>query len=244
MISSTQNPQIKLAAKLRDSSRARREHGLFFLEGYRLCMDALENGYTPELLLCTDKFDLPGAVHISESVAQKLGDTVTPQGMFGLFAHSPLSSLTTSPLKEGGKVVALENLQDPANLGAIARTAEALGLHGLVISGGCDVYHPKALRASMGALLRLPVTAVDNLSAWLQACTLPTYAAVPVESAITPSECDFSAGAVVVIGNEGNGLSQEAIAACDASITIPMRGRAESLNAAAAAAILMWELCK
>ncbi|MCL2532201.1 MAG: RNA methyltransferase [Oscillospiraceae bacterium] len=240
VITSTQNPQIKFAVKLRDSAKARREHGQFFLEGYRLCMDALENGYTPELLFCTDKFDLPGAVRISESVAQKLGDTVTPQGIFGLFkANSPAPAQQLS-----GKIIALENLQDPANLGAIARTAEALGIDCLVVSGGCDVYHPKALRASMGALLRLPVTQIEDSPSWLEQCELPCYAAVPVGAAITPPECDFTAGAVIVIGNEGNGLSNEVIAACDARLTIPMRGRAESLNAAAAAAILMWELCK
>ncbi|MCL2195895.1 MAG: RNA methyltransferase, partial [Oscillospiraceae bacterium] len=148
MISSTQNPQIKLAVKLRDSARARREHGLFFLEGYRLCMDALDNGYTPELLLCTDQHDLPNAVRISESVAQKLSDTVNTQGVFGVW-RVPVGADANPPAT---KLVALENLQDPANLGAIARTAEALGIHGLVVSGGCDVHHPKALRASMGAL--------------------------------------------------------------------------------------------
>jgi len=234
-----QNAQIKFAVKLRDSARARREQGLFFLEGYRLCMDALEHGFVPELLFCTDKHDLSGALRISESVAQKLGDTVTPQGVFGVFkVVRTAGGFASAPIC--GKLIALENLQDPANLGAIARTAEALGIDDLVVSGGCDVYHPKALRASMGALLRLPVTGVDNLPAWLQTCALPSFAAVPCngEGLTLPEHC------VVVIGNEGNGLSESAIAACAHKITIPMRGRAESLNAAAAAAIFMWEMCK
>lgn len=236
VITSCANTQVKLCVKLRDSAKARREHGLFFLEGYRLCMDALQNGYTAELLLCTDKYDLPGAVRISENVAQKIGDTVTPQGVFGLF------NMTAPELVQqfGGKIIALENLQDPANLGAIARTAEALGINGLVVSGGCDAYHPKALRASMGALLRLPLLFVQDLPVWLQTSELPAYAAVPCGG----DWLSLPQNAVIVIGNEGNGLSEEAIAACNAQLSIPMRGRAESLNAAAAATILMWELCK
>jgi len=234
-ITSKENPQVKLAVKLRDSARARREHGLFFLEGYRLCMDALENGFVPEMLFCTDKYDLPSAVRISESVADKLRDTVNPQGVFGLFR---VGAGANPPVN---RVIALENLQDPANLGAIARTAEALGIDNLIVSGGCDMYHPKALRASMGALLRLPVTQVDDLPSWLKKqCELPCYAAVP-----TGGEwMKLPERGVIVIGNEGNGLSDEAIAVCNAWVTIPMRGRAESLNAAAAATILMWEMCK
>jgi len=96
VITSTQNPQIKFAVKLRDSAKARREHGQFFLEGYRLCMDALENGYTPELLFCTDKFDLPGAVRISESVAQKLGDTVPRRAYSACLKRTPLPPRSNS----------------------------------------------------------------------------------------------------------------------------------------------------
>jgi TrmH family RNA methyltransferase len=142
------------------------------------------------------------------------------------------------------RVVALENVQNPENLGAVARTAEALGLDGLLLSGGCDVYHHRALRASMGALLRLPVTQTDDLPAALCQSRLPCYAAVPDAGAAPVTQCDFAHGGVIVIGNEGGGLSEEAVAACGHKITIPMRGRAESLNAAAAAAILCWEMVR
>ena len=246
-ITSKENPQVKLAVRLRESASARREHSLFFLEGWRLCVDALESGYAPEALFVTEaareKYPIAheNITLISESVAQKLAGTQSPQGVFGVF-RAPAGA--NAPARPQHKIIALENLQDPANLGAIARTAEALGLHGLVVSGGCDVYHPKALRASMGALLRLDITQVDDLPAFLRESKLPSFAAVPDSQALLLPDCDFSDGAIVAIGNEGSGLSEEAIAACEQRLTIPMRGKSESLNAAAAAAIIMWELTK
>jgi len=257
MITSKDNPQVKAAVRLRESARARREQGLFFLEGFRLCTDAIASGYLPQMLFITEaarqKYGIPDSpalpddacLLISDSVAQKLGDTTNPQGIFGVFQTAETQPDFWQP---GGKYIALEQVQDPGNLGAIARTAEALGLAGMLVSGGCDVHHPKALRASMGSLLRLPVLETDSLAETLAACVLPCYAAVPDSTAIPIGTCDFSKGAVVVIGNEGNGLSAEAIAACAASgggnITIPMNGKAESLNAAAAATILLWEMMR
>jgi len=245
LITSRENPQIKLAVRLRESAKARREHGLFFLEGYRLCNDALEHGFAPQALYCTEtallkyKPQHENITLISDHVTQKLADTQTPQGVFGVFnVNHPTP--TGHPSAEGN-YLALENLQDPANLGAIARTAEALGLDGLVVSGGCDIYHPKALRAGMGALLRLPVMQADDLPCFLRTSDLPSFAAVLSEDATPLPLCDFSAGCVIAIGNEGNGLSREAIQACKQKLMIPMAGKAESLNAAAAAAIIMWE---
>ncbi|MDR2752881.1 MAG: RNA methyltransferase, partial [Oscillospiraceae bacterium] len=182
--------------------------------------------------------------------AQKLASTQNPQGVFGTFKslnaqpHAQPMPEHSQAAKPHHRWAALENVQDPGNLGAIARTAEALGIDGLVVFGGCDTYHPKALRASMGALLRLPVAQTDDLPAWLRRTPLPCYAAVPDASAQPAVRVDFSQGGVVVIGNEGIGLSDEAIAACDSRVTIPMPGRAESLNAAAAATILLWEMVR
>jgi len=233
-----------MAVRLRESARARREQGLFFLEGWRLCVDALESGYAPEVLYVTEtareKYPVAheNVMIVSEAVAQKLADTQSPQGVFGVF------EMQDAGAQELHKCIALENLQDPSNLGAIARTAEALGIDGLIVSGGCDVYHPKALRASMGALLRLNVTQIEDLPRFLRESELPSFAAVPEQDAAPLPCCDFSGGAIVVIGNEGSGLSEEAITACTHLLTIPMRGKSESLNAAAAAAIILWEMCK
>ena len=254
-VSSRENPHIKTAVRLRTSAAQRRASEKFFLEGFRLCADALASGYAPQELFLTtqarEKYDTAPleqsaaqAFEITESVAQKLGDTPSPQGVFAVFEMQDASGKRQEFFRPGGHYIALESLQDPANLGAAARTAEALGFSGLILSGGCDLWHPKALRASMGALLRLPALQTDDLPATLRACSLPRCAAVPDREALSIIDCDFTRGGVLAIGNEGHGLSNETIDACEHKITIPMPGRAESLNAAAAAAILMWEMAK
>lgn len=252
MITSRDNPRIKAAIRLRESAGERRKWGLFFLEGSRLCCDAIASGYVPETLFATEeaqrKYPLPidpnayPVSPVTNSVAQKLGDTKNPQGIFGVFRQK--SDRRNAFWNPGGTYIALEGVQDPGNLGAIARTAQALGLTGLLVSGGCDIYHPKALRASMGALLRVPVLECEDLVGTLAACGLPCYAAVPDGRAVPIHEISFHEGAVLLLGNEGSGLSEEALRACAARVTIPMPGKAESLNAAAAAAILMWELMR
>jgi TrmH family RNA methyltransferase len=247
VITSKENPNVKDAVRLRESASERRKQGLFFLEGYRLCADALACGYVPETLFVTEaarrKYPLEyeNATLVTAPVAQKLGDTTHPQGVFGIFAAKGQAG---GFWRDGGLYIALENVQEPGNLGAIARTAQALGLDGLLACGGCDLYHPKALRASMGALLRLPVLWAGDFAAALRGSALPCYAAVPDTGAFPVTQCDFTRGGVVAVGNEGGGLTEEAVAACGQKITIPMGGWAESLNAAAAAAILCWEMVR
>ena len=144
--------------------------------------------------------------------------------------------------------MAVENLQDPGNLGAVLRTAEALGLSGVLLAGNCcDVYSPKVLRASMGAVFRLPFRSVERLAdaaPTLRQTGFALYAAVPDRTAKRVTELSFEKPSIIAVGNEGNGLEAETVAACGQAVTIPMRGRAESLNAAASAAILMWELMR
>ena len=251
-ISSRDNPHIKAAIRLRDSANQRCAPGSFFLEGFRLCADALASDCAPQQLFLTaqarEKYPTAPleqaasqVFEITEAVAQKLGDTQHPQGVFGIFERQAAKQDFWHP---AGRYIALENIQDPGNLGAVARTAEALGIDGLLLCGGCDAFHPKALRASMGALLRLPVIQVDDLPSALRDSALPCYAAVPDRDARSILDCDFTQGGVIVIGSEAHGLSREAIDACPHKITVPMPGGAESLNAAAAAAILMWELVR
>ena len=153
---------------------------------------------------------------------------------------------TTFAIEKGGRYLALEQVQNPQNLGAAARTAEALGIAGLIVSGGCDRFNPKALRASMGSLLRLPVMQVEDLASWLKAQneTILTLATVPDMRATSICTLDFSGGAIAVVGNEGNGVSDAVLSAVRERVTIPMRGAAESLNASAAATITMWEMMR
>lgn len=250
-ITSKDNVVVKLAVKLQESGRARRAHGLFVLEGLRLCRDAAENGYRFDSLLVSktayEKYaDVVSALAktsdkcflLSDSVFLKISDTKSPQGIIAL---CPFCDNKTD-LKRDGKYIALENLSDPSNLGAVSRTAEALGIDGIVLSGGgCDPYSPKALRASMGALLRIPLIQTDDFFTFLKDSGLPLFACVVDGNAKSLTEVDLSGGCIALIGNEANGLTPD-VTQISTPVTIRMSGRAESLNAAVAASIVMWEM--
>ena len=180
---------------------------------------------------------------VTEEVAEKLSDTVSSQGVFAILQMLPETALA---IQKGGKYVVLDTVQNPQNLGAIARTAEAFGVNGLIVGGGCDRYNPKALRASMGTLLRLPVFETEDLAATVREIgkTVPTFATVPDCTAESICAQDFSGGAAAIIGNEGNGVREAVLSAAQKRVTIPMRGNAESLNAAAAATVTVWEMMK
>ncbi len=258
-ITSRNNPKIKYYVKLTSDSAFRKSESLFTLEGQRLCCDASLSGvditeaFVTEnamkkysslldvLIKKTDRFFI-----INDEVSSRMSDTKNSQGVFCI-CKTLDKRHNIDKINYNGIYIAVENLQNPSNLGAAARTAEALGLDGLIVSGGCDIYNPKAQRAAMGSLLRFNVIETASLPDLLTECTerfMKTYAAVPDPSATPITEIDKSAGIVCVVGNEGNGLSLDAINACSHRVTIPMRGRAESLNAASAAAVIMWEMVR
>ena len=253
-ISSRSNDNIKYIKKLLSSAKFRRENGCFVLEGLRLCMDAVLNGLKPlavyytkaakdksgneiaKIISAADK-----SYSVSNDVFAAISDTVSPQGVVCIMRMNEHGSEIRS-----GKYIALHNLSTPDNVGAISRSAEAFGLDGIFMLGGCDIYNPKALRASMGALLRLPVYNMSE-DDFFDICAqngIATYASTPRESAKALGDVDFDGDCAVVIGNEANGLPDDFISRCDAAVTIPMRGKAESLNAAAAAAVLIYEMTK
>ena len=249
-IASRSNDRVKRVCRLVRSASERRESRLFVLEGLRLCCDAAQNGVVAEEVYVTDRFrekypeecallesKSRAVFAVDEPVMTKMSDTDSSSGVMSVIS---LDAVAVSPaLNASGRYVALETVADPANLGAIARTAEALGVSGLLLFGSCcDRFNPKALRASMGALLRLPVYDCDSVEA-LKAAGLELYATVVDPAALPIAQAGFHAGSVVFIGNEANGLSQEVITACDKRITIPIAGRSESFNAAAAAAITL-----
>ncbi|WP_283607168.1 TrmH family RNA methyltransferase [Faecalispora anaeroviscerum] len=260
VITSRKNEIVKAAAKLRDSSSFRREQNTFLAEGARLCADAADSGLLIRGVFYTEKagekyasyleriFPKAEQVYqIAESVGELLSDTRQPQGVF-CTAELPKRTSTEAGIGQNGCYLALEEIQDPSNLGAVLRTAEALGVSGVVLAGSCcDPYGAKALRAGMGAVFRLPLYFEEELASC--ACRLReqgffTAAAVPAEDAVPITQISFPSAVLLAVGNEGAGLSEATIAACDARITIPMLGRAESLNAASSAAILMWEIMR
>lgn len=253
IITSKENPTIKQVHKLLSAGKYRKREGCFVAEGLRLCRDVALTGGEIRIALMTPSFregfgedarfieeHATLTYTVSDSVFAYLSDTVTPQGVLCVCALPGFLAMPQKP----GKYVILENVADPGNLGAISRTAEALGVDGLLLSGGCDVYHPKALRASMGALLRLPVYGGDmpQLLSCMKQLGVPTYAAVVTGYEKGIDQVDFTGPCAVVIGNEAGGITKETADGCDMRVTIPMAGRAESLNAAMAACILVWEM--
>ena len=256
VINAKNNPKIKEVKSFLTSSRDRKNNGLFVVEGVRLCLDALLSGCEIQSVFCTEncaekygdeiaslKDGCKNFYAVSNDVLKSISDTVTPQGVVCVVKMKQNSF----EYEKGKKYIALDTIQNPDNLGAISRTAEALGFDGMVLFGGCDIYNPKALRASMGALFRLPVCICQSLEAEIEKCKtlgINVYATVPDRDAKSVTTVDFSVGGMCVIGNEGNGVSDEVKNACSEKVTIPMKGKAESLNAAAAAAILLWEFLK
>jgi TrmH family RNA methyltransferase len=252
-IRSKENPLIKEFVKLSSSNRFRRETGRFLLEGARIAGDAVQNGFHPITALVTaealEKYPQTQKILqasercavIPKAVADKISGTTTSQGIFCIFPTPDLDF----KIQKDGIYLALCSLQDPGNVGTIVRTAEAFGISGLIITRDCpDFFSPKVLRAGMGSILRMPVKIVEN---GIQAVELlkkegiRTYAAALTESAVDITKVTLGMGSCVVIGNEGNGLPQDVIHSCDNTVVIPMAGRAQSLNAAVAAAVCIWE---
>ena len=250
-ITSRDNERIKHAVRLLGSAKARREEGLFIIEGARLCMDALQSGadirevYVTEAAAKRYEDEVQAlfaagkeCFFLSPSAAARLADTKQPQGIFCVCAALDKQARLYT-IKKECKILALEEMQDPSNLGAVLRSAEAFGMTGVLLSEGCcDLYNPKVLRASMGAVFRLPFVRTPDLEGAL----LELMKNGVQTQAIT--KLDLKGPAAVVIGNEGNGLRPQTAALCDKRVTVPMKGRAESLNASVASAILMWEMTK
>lgn len=258
-ITSRQNRIVRDAAALLSFPEERRHRGEFLCEGARLCEDAVRSGV--EVLRC---FVTQQAMEkyaryvqpvlkagreqylVADHVAELLSDTRHPQGVF-CQCRRP-RGLGELPALGDGSLAVLEDLQDPGNLGTILRTAEALGVDRVILLGDCcDPLSPKVLRASMGAVFRLRIgLEADSpaLCSRLEQAGYGLLASVPDNTKLPVTSVDFSGQKwAVFIGNEGNGLRPDTIARCR-PVTIPMAGRAESLNASAAATILLWEMAR
>ena len=259
--SDTKNKSVRAFQRLNTSRSFREKSGRFAMEGYRLILDAVLSGVQIHELFWTEKAyaqygeametafsetgnQPDGKLLLSEQLAKEIADTDTAQGVFA--AAEMLPEQGRMPEK-GERVMLLHCVQDPSNLGALLRTAEALGTDGIYLYQCCDLYNPKALRSSMGALFRIPVMRIKEMDAFFGHCGrigLPTCAAVVDRDADSLLSADFSGGAAVLIGNEGNGLPREVSNACTSRMTIPMAPHSNSLNAAMAAGLFLWELRK
>ena len=259
-VTSKDNQWVKEWRRLNDSAKYRRETGLFAIEGARLCGDAMRSGvalhavlYTASALAVYGNVVEPllasadTVLEISPELSRHMSDTINPQGVFCI-AKMLDNSLIIDKINILGIYSALEDIQDPGNMGTVIRTAEALGLDGILLSDGCcDIYNPKVLRASMGGVFRMPLMQVGDMAqavTALQEKGLTAFACVVDADATPITEAGMGKGSVALIGNEGNGLRAETVAVCEHSVTIPMAGRAESLNASMAAGIVLWEMCR
>ena len=182
-------------------------------------------------------------VAVPEDVMASVSPMEAPQGALFLCEQPEMQPPQTLP---GGRYLVLDSLQDPGNVGTIWRTADALGADGLLLVNGCaDPWSWKTVRATMGACFRLPVWEVetDELPALLEGSGLPLYATALREDTVDLRRADLSRCAVV-IGSEGRGISEQLLQASCRTLKIPMRQRCESLNAAAAAAVVLWEMAR
>ncbi len=250
-ITSRDNAKIKYACRLAASAALRREEGRFFAEGRKLCCE-LAAGAQMETLFytaaaaekCPALAQLPGEHFlVEEHVADKLAGVGTHQGAFGVF-RTPAHTLEEA--RPGGRWLALERVQDPGNVGTLLRSAAAFGIDGVLLSDGCAApFAPKTLRASMGAAVRIPIVECGPLPPALAALrergivclAAALYHAAPLGGA----DAACPGGVCVVVGSEGQGLSEETVAACDRAVRIPMTDRVESLNAGIAGSILLWQ---
>ncbi len=248
-ITSRKNPLIAHVRQLLSSRSARREAGEFAGDGEKLLEEAVRWGAELTAVLYTPQARLPALpdtvrqVLVPEDVMQSVSPMKSPQGALFL-GKIPK---TTPPERLSGRWwLVLDGLQDPGNVGTIWRTADALGADGLLLVNRCaDPWGHKTVRATMGACFRLPAWELEpaELSGLLERSGLPLYAAALGEHTEDIRTLDGGRCALAV-GSEGQGLSPEVLALSKTRIVIPMRERCESLNAAAAAAILLWELAR
>ena len=245
MITAQDNSQVKYISKLLKSSKFRREEGAFIVEGPRMVSETptefLHTIYLSETGAKTFKYE--GAEIISDKVFRNLSDTVNPQGVLAV-VRQPRFELENILQKSNPLLIFLENLQDPGNLGTILRTAEAAGCTGIVADKNTvDLFNPKVVRSTMGAAFRMPFVTVEKLATAvaLSKDKGVTFYAAHLGGKQSCYDFDYTKPTAFLIGNEGNGLTDEAADLADKKIIIPMDGKAESLNAAMATGILIYE---
>ena len=243
-ITSVHNNKIKEAAAL-TTTKGRKQSGLFIVEGQKLVAELVRCGI--ELMRVFVKegavFNVDNlgceAFEVSESVLKKISAMETPQDVIAI-AKMPNRTVDASE----DFILALDAIQDPANMGAILRSAEAFGVKSVVLGNGChDPYSQKTLRGAMGSVFRLNILQ-KPLKEYLLTKKEQGYTIIGAgldKNYKTVDTLYQSQKKIIVIGNEGNGISDEVMSVCDFGMFIPMSGQNESLNAAVAASIIMWE---
>ena len=253
-IESRANPAVKFAASLTDKKFRDRE-GVFSAEGFTLFFDFCRMGLFPRKIYLSEKAvfkqsevehalsdKTPDLFLLTASAFEKVTTEKGSQGIVCVYAVADVSAL--KPLTRTGKLIALERVQDPGNVGTVIRTASAFGFDGVLLVDCADPFGPKAIRATMGAVAGIPIRTfsdIGELFSFLEENGVRTVAACLEPDSRTIGKTDLSESVCVLIGNEGKGLSREAITLSDARCVIPMETM-ESLNAASAATVFLWEV--
>ena len=247
-ITSRQNPLVQHLHRIGADRKYRRKSGCFLVEGDKLVGEALRWQGAPEVLVYTEGTACPDGlpegtrvVEVPGALMEHLSTVETPQHLLAL-CRTPELGLPQQV--QPGSYLVLDGVQDPGNVGTIWRTADAFGADGLILLPGCaDPFSPKTVRSSMGACFRLPVwtAELDALTQRLTESGIPLWATALRDDTADVRDISLR-GTAVVIGSEGRGVSQATLERCTGTVKIPMRDRCESLNAAVAAAVVLWEM--
>lgn len=254
MITSASNQRVKNLVNLIQKAKVRREQNVFITEGVKMFLEAdldrIKEVYISESFfekeIAREKIVQCNYEVLSDDVFKKVSDTQTPQGILCVMNqfHYNIEDLLQ---KKNPLLLILEDIQDPGNLGTMVRTAEGAGVDGIIMTKATvDIYNPKTIRSTMGSIYRMPFIYTDDLLGimkQLQQKEIKLYAA-HLKGTQYYHELDFKGGTAFLIGNEGNGLKEETAAAADVYMKIPMQGQVESLNAAVASVILMYEAAR
>lgn len=254
MITSLKNERVRLVRALQERRRVRQRERRFVVEGVRLCEEAFRANVRPHFVLYTAEIqDEPrgsallsawqqagvSCEEVSAEVMAACSDTETPQGILAVvpIPHLPLPSQPTF-------LLILDRLRDPGNLGTILRTALAAGLDGVILAPGTvDATNPKAVRAGMGAHFRLPVVAMDWDEIARAVAGWQVYLAT-AQGTVLYTDVDWTKRVALIVGGEAEGVGERARLLTSAEVAIPLAGGVESLNAAVASAVLLFEAAR
>lgn len=255
MITSCSNAKVKQVIQWQNKARERRDAGIFLAEGFKMFEEAPRESIQQVYLTEEARQRISGSPEtgrklenvgyeiVSKEVFARMSDTRTPQGVLCV-VRRPGYSLEQLSGTEAPLLLLLEELQDPGNLGTIIRTGEAAGITGVIMSAGTvDLFNPKTIRATMGSVFRVPFLYVDDLPQTVEQLRrkgISVYAA-HLEGTTDYDAFSFVGPTAFLVGNEGNGLTEETAARADQYLKIPMKGSTESLNAAISASLLMYE---
>ena len=246
-ITSRQNPLMTHLRKLASSRSYRKKSGEYLCDGTKLLAEALKWGAEVKTAIFSEGVDIPPlpdgvrAVRVSEELMRSVSPMETPQG--ALFTVA-LPEVQLPETLSGKHYLVLDGVQDPGNVGTILRTADAFDCDGVFLVNACaDLYNPKTARATMGAIFRREAYTVtaEELFALLRKSGVPLYGTALRDDTVPLAEANL-ARAAVAIGSEGRGLSQQVLDECAKTLKIPMNPRCESLNAAIAATVVLWEM--